>query len=116
MLGVIFAVVGTTKLTATGNTIAYFAAIGWGQWFRYFTGCVDLASVALIFVPRWTSVGAIMLACSVGLAGCISLTVLRGDPDWGGPVMVVVPLVFTVLAVTLAWLTRIIPGGLEVDS
>jgi uncharacterized membrane protein YphA (DoxX/SURF4 family) len=106
VLGLIFLFVGTTKLTGTGNTIEYFAAIGWGQWFRYLTGLLDIAGVVLLFVPRWTCYGAIMLACSVGLAASISLTVLRGNPTWGGPVMVFVPLVFTLLAALLAWLTR----------
>ena len=106
VLGVIFAFVGGTKLSGTGNTVEYFAAIGWGQWFRYLTGCIDLAGTVLLFAPRWTCLGAILLACSVGTATLISLTVLRGNPIWGGPVMVFVPLVMTLLAATLAWLTR----------
>jgi len=106
VLGLIFALVGATKLAGTGNTVAYFAAVGWGQWFRILTGCVDLAGVALLFVPQWTCYGAIMLASSVGLASLISLTVLRGNPTWSGPVMVLVPSVITLLAVTLAWMTR----------
>ena len=43
-----------------------------------------------------------MLACSVGLGTLLSVTVLRGDPTWGGPEMVLVPLVLTLLAVALA--------------
>jgi putative oxidoreductase len=107
VLGLLFLGIGTTKLTGTGNTVEYFAAIGWGQWFRYLTGVLDIVGAVLLFVPRWTTYGAIMLACSVGMAALISLTVLRGNPVWGGSQMVVVvPLVFTLLAVLLAWLTR----------
>ena len=105
VLGLIFAFVATTKLTATGNTVEYFAAIGWGQWFRYLTGSFDLVGVMLLFVPRLTCYGATLLACNVGTAAVISLTVLRGDPNWGAPVMVFVPLVMTLLALLLAWLT-----------
>jgi uncharacterized membrane protein YphA (DoxX/SURF4 family) len=104
ILGLIFIFVAASKLTGTGNTVEYFAAIGWGQWFRYLTGSLDFLGVILLFVPGWTSVGAIILACSIGSATVISLTVLRGNPIWGGPVMVVVPLVFTLTAVFLAWL------------
>ncbi len=68
VLGLIFAYVAMTKLTGTGNTIQYFAAIGWGQWFRYMTGSVDLAGAVLLFVPGWTWLGAIMFTCSVGTA------------------------------------------------
>jgi uncharacterized membrane protein YphA (DoxX/SURF4 family) len=106
VLGLVFVVVGASKLTGTGNTIEYFTAIGWGQWFRYLTGLLDITGVLLLFVPRWTSYGAILLACSVGLAAVISLTLLRGNALWGGPAMVFVPLVFTSLAATLAWMTR----------
>ena len=106
VLGLVFLAVGMTKLMGTGNTVEYFAAIGWGQWFRYVTGAIDVAGVALLFVPRWTCYGAALLACSVGTAAAISLTVLRGDPMWGGPLTVFVPLVLTLLAAWLAWLTR----------
>ena len=74
VLGLVFLYVGTTKLTGTGHTIEYFAAIGWGQWFRYLTGVLDIAGVALLFAPKWTRFGAIMLACSVGTGTLISLT------------------------------------------
>jgi len=47
VLGLIFLYVGATKLTETGNTVENFAAIGWGQWFRYFTGALDIAGVVL---------------------------------------------------------------------
>jgi putative oxidoreductase len=100
VLGPIFLAVGTTKLTGTGNIVEYFAAIGWGQWFRYLTGVLDIAGAALLFVPRWTCYGAVVLTCSVGLGTLISLTVLRGNPTWGAPAMVLVPLVLTLLAHT----------------
>jgi uncharacterized membrane protein YphA (DoxX/SURF4 family) len=108
VLGLVFLYIGTTKLTGTGHTVEYFAAIGWGQWFRYLTGVLDIAGVALLFVPKWTCFGAIVLACSVGTGTLISLTVLRGDPTWGSgsSEMVVMPLVLTILAAVLAWLTR----------
>jgi putative oxidoreductase len=106
VLGLLFLFVGITKLTGTANTVEYFAAIGWGQWFRYLTGVLDVVGAVLLFVPRWTCYGAIMLACSVGSAAFISLTVFRGNDAWGGPITVFVPLVLTLLCVLLAWLTR----------
>ncbi len=111
VLGLVFLYVGTTKLTGTGNTVDYFAAIGWGQWFRYLTGLLDIAGVVLLFSPKSMFYGAIVLACSVGLGALISLTVLRGNPTWGSSAMVVVPLVLAVLAALLAWLTRRPPAS-----
>jgi putative oxidoreductase len=101
-----FAVVGITKLTGTGNTAEYFAAIGWGQWFRYVTGSLDLLGVALLFSRRLTCYGAIVIAFIAGLATLISLTVLQGNPVWGTLDMVFVPLIITTLAIIPAWLTR----------
>jgi len=106
ILGLLFAAIGYTKLSGTGNTIEYFAAIGWGQWFRYLTGSMDIVGAVLLFVPQLTRYGALLLTCSVGLATLISLTVLRGNPTWGRPDLVVVPLIITLLTVLLGWLTR----------
>jgi uncharacterized membrane protein YphA (DoxX/SURF4 family) len=114
VLGFLFLAIGTTKLTGTGNTVAYFAAIGWGQWFRYLTGLLDIVGVTLLFVPRWTCSGAIVLFCSVGTATLISLTMLRNNPTWGGPETVLIPFVLTLLAAVLAWLTR--PRRIRRDS
>ena len=97
ILGLIFLAVGTSKLTGTGHTVEYFAAIGWGQWFRYLTGVLDISGVALLLAPKWIWHGAVVLACSVGAGTLLSLTVLRGDPTWGRPAMVAPPIVFTFL-------------------
>jgi DoxX-like protein len=63
VLGLAFLAVGTTKLAGTRHTVEYFAAIGWGQWFRYLTGVVDIGGAAMLFVPRWTCYGAIARGC-----------------------------------------------------
>jgi hypothetical protein len=86
--------------------VEYFAAIGWGQWFRYLTGLLDIAGAGLLFTPSWTCYGAIVLACGAGTASLISLTVLRGNPTWGSLQMIAVPLVLALLSAALAWLTR----------
>jgi uncharacterized membrane protein YphA (DoxX/SURF4 family) len=101
VLGLAFLAEGTMKLTGTGHTVDWFAAIGWGQWFRYATGAVDLIGAVLLFVPGWTRYGAMALTCSVGLAAVISLTVLRGNPYWGSAPMVLAPMTLTALTVIL---------------
>jgi putative oxidoreductase len=45
ILGLAFLLIGATKLTGTANTVEYFDAIGWGQWFRYLTGFLPPRSV-----------------------------------------------------------------------
>jgi putative oxidoreductase len=75
VLGLIFLEIGTTKLTGTTGTVEYFAALGWGQWFRYVGGLLDVAGAILLFVPRWTCYGAIVLTCTVGLGTVLSFTI-----------------------------------------
>src|SRR5580658_3011114 len=92
VLGLLFLAIGTTKLTGTEGTVEYFAAIGWGQWFRYLTGLVDVVGALLLFLPRRTFYGAAALLCTVGTATLLSVTLLRNNPTWGSPENVAVPL------------------------
>ena len=97
LLGLAFLTIGVAKLTGTLYTVQTFEAFGWGQWFRYVTGLLDLTGALLVFVPRWTFYGALLLTCTVGLATVLSLT--RPPDFWPA-------LSLTLLAATLAWLTR----------
>jgi DoxX-like family len=53
-LGLVFVTIGVAKLSGTLNTVETFEDFGWGQWFRYATGVIDLVGALLVFVPRWT--------------------------------------------------------------
>ncbi len=96
LLGVIFLGIGIEKLTGTMGTIPFFNAIGWGQWFRYASGALDTAGAVLIFVPRWTSLGALIITCTVGLGTFLCFTKALYNPSF--------PLAMTLLAATLVWL------------
>ena len=97
-LGLAFLGIGIEKLTGTMGTIPFFAAIGWGQWFRYVSGVLDTAGALLIFFPRWTCYGARIITCTVGLGTVLCYTMALFNPLF--------PLGMTLLAATLAWLTR----------
>jgi putative oxidoreductase len=75
-----------------------FENIGWGQWFRYFTGGLDLIGAVLVLVPRSAFYGAVLLMGTVGFA--VVLTVLGRIHD-----SLVPPLALSMLAATVAWLT-----------
>jgi uncharacterized membrane protein YphA (DoxX/SURF4 family) len=96
LLGLLFLGIGIEKLTGNMGTIPFFQAIGWGQWFRYVSGVFDVAGALLILVPRWTSYGALIIACTVGLATVLCFALPLYSP--------VFPLVMTLLAATLVWL------------
>jgi putative oxidoreductase len=78
------------------GTIPFFDAVGSGQWFRYVSGALDTAGALLIFVPRWTSLGALIITCTVGLGTFLCLTKALYNP--------IFPLVMTLLAATLVGL------------
>src|SRR5271156_4221687 len=96
IIGLAFLVIGIEKLTGTMGTIPFFDAIGWGQWFRYVSGAMDTAGALLIFIPRWTSLGALIITCTVGLGTILCYTKALFNPAF--------PLVMTLLAATLVWL------------
>src|SRR5271165_2801381 len=80
ILGLAFLGIGIEKLTGTMGTIPFFDAIGWGQWFRYATGVLDTAGALLIFVPRWSSYGAFIITCTVGLGTILCFTKALYNP------------------------------------
>jgi uncharacterized membrane protein YphA (DoxX/SURF4 family) len=97
LLGLAFLTIGIAKLTGSLNTVETFEAFGWGQWFRYLTGLVDLAGALLVMVPQWTYYGAVLLTCTVGLGAVLSWP--RSADFWAG-------ISLTLLAAIVAWLTR----------
>ena len=97
VLGLAFLAIGTAKLTGSLHTVQTFRAFGWGQWFRYASGSLDIIGALLLFTPRWTCYGALLLTCTVGLAAVLSLGRLQD---------LLPALTLTLLAALLAWLTR----------
>jgi putative oxidoreductase len=92
-----FVAVGTEKFTArTGSEwIKIFAQIGWGDWFRYFTGAVETLGALLMLIPRTTLAGTVLLASAMLgaiLAHCFKL---------GDPFSSIIPLVLLVIVVVV---------------
>ena len=71
-----FAMIGLDKFTS--GWVEVFTQIGFGQWFRYFTGCVQLTGAALMIVRRTTFVGVFILACTMIGAMIAQIRVLEG--------------------------------------
>ena len=67
LLALAFGAAGAMKLVGAEAMVAMFDQIGFGQWFRYVTGLVELAGAVLIIIPATAFWGAVLLACvSVG--------------------------------------------------
>ncbi len=98
LLALAFLIIGAAKLTSQMQTVQLFAAIGWGQWFRYLTGALDVMGALLVLLPWIPFSGAVLLSCTAGTAIVLSVTKLHNNPAAG--------VVLFVLAITVAWLTR----------
>lgn len=73
-VGLIAILVGWDKFPNDTMWVAMFQQIGLGQWFRYFTGVVEILGGVLVLVPRLAVFGLSLLA--VTMAGA---AVLRPD-------------------------------------
>jgi putative oxidoreductase len=77
LLAVMFTIAGAAKLLGAPGAIEEFAAIGIGQWFRYFTGVLEAGGAAALLFPRGVFWAAIELAVVMAGAAAASLTMLH---------------------------------------
>src|SRR6059036_1640315 len=71
---------GGMKLAGAEAAVQMYDVIGFGQWFRYVTGIIEVGSAILLLVPSWTLVGAVLLVCTMIGAIVAHLTVLHSPP------------------------------------
>ena len=93
-----FLFAGSLKLTGTPIMVQTFGVIGIGQWFRYFTGTIEVVSALLLFVPSLAFFGASALAVTMVGAVIAHLAILGGSP---APALVLL-----VLTSAIAWVRR----------
>jgi putative oxidoreductase len=75
-----FLMVGFLKLSGNAQLVGLFEAIGFGQWFRYLTGTLEVAGAILLLIPRTSGLGALMLAGVMAGAVMTRLFVVGGSP------------------------------------
>lgn len=71
-----FVAAGGAKLIGAEPMVATFDAIGWGQWFRYVTGGIEVVAAILLWVPGLVIAGAALLVATMIGAIIFHLTVL----------------------------------------
>lgn len=87
------------KFAGQKDAVESFTKIGWGQWFRYFTGICEAAGAIGLVVPRLATPAAVGL---VGvMIGAVLTQVLVLDP-----VLALLPAAYGVLFVLIAWYRR----------
>jgi putative oxidoreductase len=96
----VFTFAGAAKLINNPGMVREFAQIGLGQWFRYFTGILEVSGAIGLLIPNVRFCAALQIALVMTGATLANLTVLHL------PVMARVRGVLLVLALALAWLRR----------
>jgi hypothetical protein len=96
VVGALFILIGYTKFddNPRGEWVRIFELIGFGQWFRYFTGVVQITGGLLMAVRRTLTVGAAMLACTMVGAAAVDVFLL-GSP------LVIAPLLLLIIIATV---------------
>ncbi|WP_374356504.1 DoxX family protein [Chitinimonas sp.] len=80
VLALAFGAAGYAKLADVPQMIQIFESIGFGQWFRYVTGAVEVAGAALLLVPAAGFIGGLVLTATMVGAVATHLLLIGGSP------------------------------------
>lgn len=103
LLTLAFVAAGAAKLIGAAPMVATFDAIGWGQWFRYVTGAIEVGAAALLWMPGLQYAGAFLLLTT--MVAAVGFHVLVLGPSF------VPALILGLIAAVILWMHRDqIPG------
>jgi len=100
LLAGLFIYVGGAKLTGNPGMVREFAQIGIGQWFRYFTGILEVGGAVGVLIPTIRFWAALLIAAVMVGATVTNLFILHI------PVLARLTAALLGLALALAWLRR----------
>jgi putative oxidoreductase len=96
-LAVLFLMAGGSKLAGVPAMVSLFDALGLGQWFRYVTGVIEVASGIALLVPSAAVFGAMLLIAT--MLGAAAANLFLGQSP-------AAPLVLLLVAAAVAWTRR----------
>jgi uncharacterized membrane protein YphA (DoxX/SURF4 family) len=96
LIAFVFLMAGLGKLIGRPGMVMEFERIGLGQWFRFFTGLLEVTGAIGVLIPRFSRKAALVLATVMAGAIFAHLTVLSSPPT--------LPAVLLVLTLILAWI------------
>jgi uncharacterized membrane protein YphA (DoxX/SURF4 family) len=79
-LALAFGAAGISKLAGVPQMVQVFDAIGFGQWFRYVTGSIEVLGAVLLLVPVTGFFGGLLLAATMACAVATHLVLIDGTP------------------------------------
>lgn len=65
LLTLAFGAAGMAKIAGVEMMVGTFDQIGWGQWFRYLTGVIEVGSAVMLWIPGLQLLGAALLLCTM---------------------------------------------------
>jgi len=93
----VFLSVGASKFDADSYWVKLFNQIGWGDWFRYLTGIVQVTGAVLVVVPRTFLIGIGILACT--MLGAAAVWIVK----FGAPGNAIIPAAVLVALVAIGF-------------
>jgi putative oxidoreductase len=81
LLAALFLYQGIDKFSERRLWLRVFEEIGFGQWFRYFTGVVEVAGALMLLVPQATFVAVGLLGCTMIGALLVHVLVIGVGPQ-----------------------------------
>ena len=76
-VALVFFITGLDKFLQSPEWDEVFRLIGWGNWFRYFTGIVEMTGGLMFLLPATTIFGAVLLTAAMIGAMTFHIVVLR---------------------------------------
>ena len=80
LLTAAFLIAGGAKLASALAMVQSFDKLGFGQWFRYLTACLEILGAVGLWIPRASVFAALLLFCVMVGAVAAHRLVLGGDP------------------------------------
>src|SRR3984885_36795 len=100
LLAVVFIFAGGAKLLGARAMVQEFAQIGIGQWFRYFTGILEVSGAIGVLIPKYRFGAALQIAVVMVGATAANIWVLHLPP------LARLTAFLLAAALALAWLRR----------
>lgn len=97
-LAFVFLLFGGAKLFGIPAMVREFDNVGLGQWFRYFTGILEVTGAIAVLIPKYSRWAASLLVVVMCGALVAHFTVLRSSPAAAAAMLVI--------ALIVVWLRR----------
>jgi uncharacterized membrane protein YphA (DoxX/SURF4 family) len=79
LMAALFLFAGGSKLMGSPMMVQTFDQVGFGQWFRYFTGLCEVVGGVGVLIPSYSGLAALLLLCVDVGAFIAQISVLHED-------------------------------------